>query len=179
MSVKSLSITKWDNTMVIESMTHWWKPAAFAVLRTGRQWGHSPDWWLQTVKLLKQVQIQRKERNFTFRWRQTVKKAKRPSARKKYRCGSLSLGLVGTTSVYKYKICSTQIVGRCFKSSHRRHCLDLWEMRSKNTSAITTYRHRCHQRERHEDLWDGCFKITTVTESRSSQSNNKKRIWMK
>ncbi len=26
MSVKSLSVTEWGDTMVIEPMAHWWKP---------------------------------------------------------------------------------------------------------------------------------------------------------
>ncbi len=37
MSVKSLSVAEWCNTMVIEPVGHWWKPAAFAVLRLGCQ----------------------------------------------------------------------------------------------------------------------------------------------
>ncbi len=35
MSVKSLSVAEWCNTMVTEPLAHWWKPAAFAVLRPG------------------------------------------------------------------------------------------------------------------------------------------------
>ncbi len=45
----------------------------------------------------------KKWRSSTFRWRHTVKKAKRQSARKI----SLFLGLVGTTNIHKYIIYST------------------------------------------------------------------------
>ncbi len=38
MSVKSLSVAEWCNRMVIEPIAHWWKPAAFAVLRPGYRW---------------------------------------------------------------------------------------------------------------------------------------------
>ncbi len=35
---------------------------------------------------------------------------------------------------------------------------ETWEVRSKNTPAITAYRHRCRQRERNGDLRDCYFK---------------------
>ncbi len=38
MCVKSLSFAEWGNTMIIEPMAHWWKPAAFAVLWPGCRW---------------------------------------------------------------------------------------------------------------------------------------------
>lgn len=42
---------------------------------------------------------------------------------------------------------------------HRWHCLDRREVRSKNTPAITPYRHRCHQREQNVNLWHCHFKL--------------------
>ncbi len=38
---------------------------------------------------------------------------------------------------------------------------ETWEVRSKNTPAITDYRHRCHERERNENLWDYNFNNET------------------
>lgn len=40
------------------------------------------------------------------------------------------------------------IPGKNHKRLHRQHCLDLWEMRSKNTPAVTNYHHRGHPKRR-------------------------------
>ncbi len=36
---------------------------------------------------------------------------------------------------------------------------ETWEVRSKNTPAITDYRHRCRERQQNENLWDFKFSM--------------------
>ncbi len=131
MPVKSLSICEWGNTMVIEAMAHWWKPlhlqyyelgvfgvilgknhyslvckAAYWFFRsvTNKQ---RKDRWLQTMKLLKQRQIQRKRNKFIIRMKANSQKSyhwrclakvesikRRKGTERRYRCGFLYLGLV-------------------------------------------------------------------------------------
>ncbi len=136
MSVKSLSVAEWCNTMLIEPVAHWWKLLHLQYYDPGVG-GDFPE------KITNSAQLgfwhNRLALQLTCVWSGVL-------------FFFVSAGVVSKRLLWPDK----QRKGRWLQTMKLE---TETKVRSKNTPAITAYRHRCRERQRNENLRDYNFKV--------------------